>query len=450
MKTKTKNIICVLLIIVSVIGIGAVFYFIGSNSSTTQMPSPPMSRNKVDSKYICTLGILGAVFSFSFMYLVLSIKNSKFYENKDKLIIYILWSIVITMAFVILVNYGISKYVLSSDIRKIEENTQKEDVILDKSNVIEEGTTDLSNMQTDVTITSGGTYTLTGKLNHSVIIDAASQEVRLVLNGVDISTSDTACIIGLSADKIVIVLAQDTQNTLTDCGNSEYDGCIFSCAPLEFEGEGTLTVNGMQNEGEGIATEAQNITFNGGTYIINSADDGINAGGDGATITINDGTFYIDASGDGIDSNKDAVINGGTIFVIGSDTGGDSGIDTDEGYVINGGTVVALGTDMIELPEDTSEQKTLAFNLTQAISKDTLVTLTKDGAPYISFVASKSFKTIIISTSDIDESSFAIYTESMEGNVSNYGIVKDIYTKENILSVNNLTEFTATRVINSF
>ena len=142
MKTKTKNIICVLLIIVSVIGIGAVFYFIGSNSSTTQMPSPPMSRNKVDSKYICTLGILGAVFSFSFMYLVLSIKNSKFYENKDKLIIYILWSIVITMAFVILVNYGISKYVLSSDIRKIEENTQKEDVILDKSNVIEEGTTD--------------------------------------------------------------------------------------------------------------------------------------------------------------------------------------------------------------------------------------------------------------------------------------------------------------------
>ena len=40
-----------------------------------------------------------------------------------------------------------------------------------------------------------------------------------------------------------------------------------------------------------IATEAKNITFNNGTYIITSNDDGINAGGDGATITINDGTI---------------------------------------------------------------------------------------------------------------------------------------------------------------
>lgn len=131
-------------------------------------------------------------------------------------------------------------------------------------------------------------------------------------------------------------------------------------------------MNGNQQEGEGIATEAKNITINDGTIIVTSNDDGINAGGDGATITINGGTVYIDAFGDGIDSNKNAVINGGTLFVMGSDIGGDDGIDTDEGYTINGGFVIALGSDMIETPESSSKQKTIAFSFDEKIDKDTL------------------------------------------------------------------------------
>lgn len=55
------------------------------------------------------------------------------------------------------------------------------------------------------------------------------------------------------------------------------------------EGEGKLIVNGRQEEGEGIATEAKNITINSGVYEITSNDDGINAGGNGATITLNGG-----------------------------------------------------------------------------------------------------------------------------------------------------------------
>ena len=39
---------------------------------------------------------------------------------------------------------------------------------------------------------------------------------------------------------------------------------------------------------------------------------------------------------------KYLVINGGSIYTIGSAKGGDAGIDTDKGYEINGGIVIAM------------------------------------------------------------------------------------------------------------
>ncbi len=243
----------------------------------------------------------------------------------------------------------------------------------------------------------------------------------------------------------------DSINKLTDGGNSNYDGCIYSNGELIFTGNGTLYVNGEQNEGEGIATEAQNITFNSGTYIVASNDDGINAGGNGATITFNGGTFYINAGGDGIDSNKDAIINGGTIFVIGSDTGGDAGIDTDDGYVINGGIVIALGSDMIEVPMDTSKQKVIAFSLDSVISKDTIITLMKDDEVIVSFEAPKNFKTIIISTDEIDDGEYSLYSGGYNSGTLVNGIYTDgIYTLGNIINVNSNTIFNVSGIINLF
>lgn len=243
-------------------------------------------------------------------------------------------------------------------------------------------------------------------------------------NGVEINSKETAAIVGLAAEKITITLAEGTENILTDGGNSEYDGCIFSNAELVFEGEGKLTVTGQQNEGEGIATEAQNITFNGGVYYIISNDDGINAGGDGATITINGGTFYIDAGGDGIDSNKNAVINGGT--------------------------VVALGSDMIELPGDASAQNTIAFTADSVIGKDTVVTLAKDGEAVISFSANKSFITIIIS-SDLEYDEYSLHVGgSYNGELANGIIANGLEALGDKISVNGTDVFTVSKTVNSF
>ena len=50
--------------------------------------------------------------------------------------------------------------------------------------------------------------------------------------------------------KITITLEDDSENTLSDSSNSSYDGCIFSNAELEFNGTGSLTINGNQTTSE--------------------------------------------------------------------------------------------------------------------------------------------------------------------------------------------------------
>lgn len=450
MNKKTKIIVLLSTTVISILGILAAIFCAKIDLTTNNMMNRgPINDVTLTLPYIFVIAFFASILSIIIIYMIMSRKNKKFYKNKDKIIIYILSNIILISLITVSTTVITNNYILNSKEETAE--TEKEEVKLDKSNVVEPGNVNLSKQTTDVTITESGTYTLTGEFENSVIIDAEDEDITLVLNNVTIEAQNTASIIGLNAKSITIELKEDTENTLSDGGNSEYDGCIFSNAELIFTGTGKLVVNGNQNEGEGIATEAQNITINSGTYVITSNDDGINAGGDGATITINGGVFYINASGDGIDSNKDAVINGGTIFVIGSDTGGDSGIDTDAGYTINAGTVVALGTDMIETPNDNSAQNTIAFTLNDKITKDTLVTLMKEDETIISFIAPKSFKTIIISSEKLSHGTYSLYTDGMNSGTKEYGIYKDgSYTKGDILSVNNQTTFEITKTINLF
>mgnify|MGYP004588481543 FL=1 len=462
MRKNIKKIILVLCIILSVVGIVLTIIYAKNNiknsfdsllqlSNQNNQSFIPMNKNsiKLTPLYVVLIGTFCTIFSLCIVYLIMSIKNEKFYKIKDKIIIYILSNIVVIGYMLSTITIITNNFILND--KKIEQQTTKDKVTLDESNSVAESTIDLNNPSTDVTITKGGTYTFSGSFKHSIIVDAENENVEIVLNGVNITTENTATIIGLNANKITITLNENTTNVLTDGGNSEYDGCIYSNAELIFNGNGTLIVNGNQNDGEGIATEAKNITFNSGTYKITSIDDGINAGGDGATITINDGTFYIDASGDGIDSNKDAIINGGIIFVMGSDVGGDSGIDTDDGYTINGGFVVALGSDMIETPNNTSKQNTLAFTLDNTISKDTIVTLMKDEEVIVSFKSTKNFKTIIISTEYLTNGNYTLYTGGSNTGVLSNGIYKGgTYTKGNIVSVNNYESFSVNKTVNTY
>ena len=269
----------------------------------------------------------------------------------------------------------------------------------------------LSEYSDDARITAGGEYVLTGEINSSVIVDSA-EDVVLKLNGATISASRASAIASVGRGGLTIEIVDGTDNTLSDGGDSEWDGCIFSNGPLTINGNGKLTIYGRQNDGEGIATKSAPITINGGGIYIESNDDGLNTGGDGGTITINDGTITIKAGGDGIDSNQNLVINGGTVYAIGSAMGGDAGIDTDGGYVINGGTVIAIGSDMLETSSRNSKQNVLAFNLPNVINNGVKMSLVDTSNDVIvGCVAQENFRTLIMSSPKLVNGNYALHAD---------------------------------------
>ena len=304
--------------------------------------------------------------------------------------------------------------------RPKEETIEKETTAesIETGAIVTEKDIDLSDYSSNITIEDAGEYTLTGEFNNTLFINA-KETVTLNLNNVTVKNDITATIANISSNDLVIKLLENTTNTLSDGGSSEYDGCIYSLGNLTIEGTGVLNVYGNQVEGEGIATETKDITINGGTINIESEDDGMNAGGDGGTITINEGKIYIKAKGDGIDSNKNLVINGGYIYTIGSSTGGDAGIDTDEGFSINGGTVIALGSDMLEKPDSSSSQKSICIQLSNKISANTTISLQNENEEeIISFETAEEFATLIISTSNITNGKYYLYANGERINYS--------------------------------
>lgn len=136
----------------------------------------------------------------------------------------------------------------------------------------------------DVTILGGGVYVLSGTLDDgSLIVDSADgAEVRLVLNGTNITSSDFSAIYIKQSAKTVISLVPGTENSITD--GSYYneakleDGkptaALYSKDDLVINGTGSLAING--NYQDGIkANDSLKITE--GTVVINAVDEGINA-----------------------------------------------------------------------------------------------------------------------------------------------------------------------------
>lgn len=289
----------------------------------------------------------------------------------------------------------------------------------------------LNNYETDLKITKGGEYTLSGTLNYSLYIETNS-DVTLNLNGANIYSKTDAAIANINTNLLTINLVSGKTNKISDASNieSQYDGCLFSNGEITIEGTGNLNVYGNQIDGEGIATKNSAIIINNGNIKIYSVDDGLNTGGIGGPIEINNGTVYIEAGGDGIDSNQDIIFNGGTTFVVGGSKLINGGLDADQQIEVNGGQLIALGTDQLQAP-NTAEQTVLCMNLLKAIPKGTMVTLLDENENImISFEANDSFKNMIVSLSNITTKNFTIYTGGTNTGTKMNGIyLNGEYTK---------------------
>ncbi len=411
----------------------------------------PMELEKKNSVYYLLVGIECLAIGCVIVYFAMSRANVKTYKEVftswERTMIFVESTVIVVgVLFLSIVNVQVYDKV---GIQESEKITKKEDVVEGIKTVSHD--IDLNDYDSNVTIGEAGEYILEGNFEHTVLIDADG-EVILRLNGVSIKNDTTAAIVNTSKENLIIELVEGSENSLSDGGSSEYDACVYSLGHLTIRGDGSLKIYGRQEEGEGIATENENITIESGNIYVESVDDGLNAGGDGGTITINGGTIFIRASGDGIDSNKDAVLNGGTVYTIGSVVGGDAGIDTDEGYVINGGTIIALGSDMLESPKISSLQNSLCFDLSSPIKRGTLVTLTNEsGDAIISFVAQEQFKTLVLSSDKLVNGVYHLYTGGKyNGSMDNFIYESGKYTKGDRISIKSQDEFEVNGSVNLF
>lgn len=189
-----------------------------------------------------------------------------------------------------------------------------------------------------LTITDAGTYVLSGEGTGGVVVNSQGN-VRLMLNGVTLSSNDSAAIYVENAETTVIQLASGTNNTVTDAAtrtNQDIDGAIFSSDDLVISGEGQLTVNAQFADG---ISSSDDLKIVSGTIAITSEDDGIR-GKD--SVYIMGGTITVDAKGDGIKSTNDVdeskgflYIKDGTVTV----SSGDDALKGEQRVVIDGGTI---------------------------------------------------------------------------------------------------------------
>lgn len=171
-----------------------------------------------------------------------------------------------------------------------------------------------------VTIKSAGVYQLSGKSsNTKILINADKKDVKLLLNGVEL-TSQSGSVIDCEAAKLLtICVVGGTVNTLSDTGNytfpdgdDEPDATVFSRSDTIISGSGELKVNGVYKDAI-KCKDGLSVSNSKGRLVVNAAEDGI-TGKD--YVVVYDGEIQVTANNDGIKSTNSEDESLGYVTVV--------------------------------------------------------------------------------------------------------------------------------------
>lgn len=173
---------------------------------------------------------------------------------------------------------------------------------------------DLGEADAPTSITEAGDYILFGETKYAVHVEAQDQMVHLILNDVDIRSTSGPAIQVSTAGKVVITLAENTENTLRDSGNyKEYtdsDAAVYSTADLTINGQGTLSVYG--NYKDAIHTK-EVLKVIDGTVYAKAKRDGMR-GNDGIMLMPKE--LKIECEGNGIRTSNARKEGKGTVEIV--------------------------------------------------------------------------------------------------------------------------------------
>ena len=215
---------------------------------------------------------------------------------------------------------------------------------------------------TALTITSSGTYTVSGSCaDGSIKVKKSTTGVTLVLDGLTLTSENTAAITCGKSSEVTILVSNGTENSLSDTEqnnddnypeNENAENAVIKCKDgstitLCGDGELTVTANGKNGIKSGTTTDEDgeaSLTIRDLTLNIDApVNDAINAE---QLLNVESGTLTIDAyssAGDGFDSNGDLTITGDTVIVWTANTADNEPLDADGTITVSGGTVLAAG-----------------------------------------------------------------------------------------------------------
>ena len=202
-----------------------------------------------------------------------------------------------------------------------------------------------------VTISSAGTYVLSGKFTGQILVAAAdSDKVKIVLDGAEISSSTDAAIRVKSADEAVVVAAEGTVNSVSDTSkyadSSGPTAAIASSADLTLGGAETLNVTGNGNDG---VSSSDGLVILGGKINVKAADDAVR-GQD--YVVIAGGTLSLQAKGDAVKADNETASGRGYVLMTGGNvtaSAGSDAIDATSDVILAGGsTKVAKSQEGVE------------------------------------------------------------------------------------------------------
>ena len=165
-------------------------------------------------------------------------------------------------------------------------------------------------------ITEGGAYKLTGESDSASIIVDTDEDVKLILNGVDLTSAQGPVIYGKQAKHLYVETGFRTINNLTDSDYYDTDSYseeigdgVISCEDdLVILGSGTLDING--NHKHGITSDDNLYIESGRINISTTGSDGLYAN---ELICVDGGRLNIESASDVMEAEDMLVVNGGII-----------------------------------------------------------------------------------------------------------------------------------------
>ena len=233
-----------------------------------------------------------------------------------------------------------------------------------------------------VTISSPGSYTLSGTLDDGCIIVNTGEvkgDVTLTLNGASVTCLSGPAIHVLEAKNFDLVLADGTENRLVS-GSPEtipegkLDGAALFCEDdLDILGGGSLEVLGYLNNG---ITCKDDLDIRGGTIAVTAVYNGVKGS---ESVEIFDGSVSIKAGNDGVKSSSAKKEGKGFISIEGGVldiTAGGDGVAAETALTVSGGELRITTTG----EREDGSSKAIKANTMLTVSGGTLTLESTDHA----------------------------------------------------------------------